>query len=92
MSELRFVQAKSKKPPYTWNVWDIHQYTPTCMYDKNTLCMFTGMSDTKDKKIWENDVVEFLGKEGKIVYCNGAFGIEYGFALGANKTIIFEEE
>lgn len=77
MSKLRLVKSKLIKAPYGWKTWDIHQYTPTCMYDKNTMCMYTELRDTSDKMIWENDVVEFLGNRGKIVYCNGAFGIEF---------------
>lgn len=77
MSELRWVKAKTMQPTYKWMKWIISEKAPYDSYDKNTLCMFTGMSDVNGKMIWEDDIVEFLGKRGKIVYCKGTFGIEF---------------
>lgn len=77
MSKLRLIKAKSTKPPYGWKTWDVSRTTLIDSYAENTSCMFTGMRDVNKEMIWENDIVEFLGKRGTIVYCNGAFGIEF---------------
>ena len=43
----------------------------------DTLCNYSGMTDTNNIPIWEHDIVEFLGQIGTIVYTAGCFGIAF---------------
>ena len=45
--------------------------------DSSTICQCTGLRDKNGKLIFENDVVDFLGHKGKVVYECGSFGIAY---------------
>lgn len=43
----------------------------------NTVCQCTGLKDKNGKLIWKNDIVNFLGHKGTIVFECGSFGIAY---------------
>ena len=45
--------------------------------DTSTICQCTGLRDKNGKLIWENDIVDFLGHKGKVMYECGSFGIAY---------------
>lgn len=45
--------------------------------EPSTICRCTGLRDMNGKLIWENDIVDFLGHKGKVMYECGSFGIAY---------------
>ena len=45
--------------------------------DPSTICQCTGLKDENGQKIWENDIVDFLGHKGRVKYECGSFGIAY---------------
>lgn len=70
-----------KFSPYTEHECKIVGYE----VDRNTICQCTGLKDKNCKLIWENDVVDFLGHKGTVVFECGSFGIGY------RKNIDWEE-
>ena len=63
---------------------EIHYSTGTCIIadnaprvDASTICRCTGSKDKNGNLIWENDIVDFLGHKGTVVFECGSFGIAY---------------
>lgn len=61
------------------DVYFIHVYEEDEHYevDRSTVCSDTGVTDKNGKKIWKNDIVDFLGNKGIIKYNCGCFGIAF---------------
>ena len=38
------------------------------LIDKNTICQCTGLKDKNGKLVWENDIVDYRGRKGKVKY------------------------
>ena len=45
--------------------------------DESTICQCTGLKDKNGKLIWENNIVDFLGHKGTVVFECGSFGIVF---------------
>lgn len=45
--------------------------------DPSTICQCTGLKDKNGKLVWENDIVDFLGHKGTVVFECGSFGIVF---------------
>ena len=59
-------------------LWGMTNDVPNMVeVDPSTICQCTGLKDKNGKLIWENDIVDFLGHKGKVMYECGSFGIAY---------------
>lgn len=51
--------------------------------DPDTLCQYTGLTDKKENKIWENDICNRNEKFYEIVKCiQGDYVLDYSYGLG----------
>lgn len=77
------ISNKCNNPPDCDPMW--YKVVITHKVDPSTICQCTGLKDENGKLIWENDIVDFLGHKGTVVFECGSFGIGY------RKNIDWEE-
>lgn len=69
------ISNKCNNPPDCDHMWD--KVVITHKVEPSTICQCTGLKDKNGKLIWKNDIVNFLGHKGTIVFECGSFGIAY---------------
>lgn len=66
-------RLSENNPPFIM----LRKYGESYEVDEHTICQCTGLKDKNGKLIWENDIVDFLGHKGTVVFECGSFGIAY---------------
>lgn len=65
------------KEPDGLYIRDIKENVMVYIDDESTICQCTGLKDKNGKLIWENNIVDFLGHKGTVVFECGSFGIVF---------------
>lgn len=65
------------KEPDGLYIRDIKENVMAYIDDESTICQCTGLKDKNGKMIWENNIVDFLGHKGTVVFECGSFGIVF---------------
>lgn len=65
------------KEPDGLYIRDIKENVMAYIDDESTICRCTGLKDKNGKLIWENNIVDFLGHKGTVVFECGSFGIVF---------------
>ena len=71
------LDIEKNKSSETYRIYPVDHVDICRIVDETTICQCTGLKDKNGKLIWENDIVNFLGHKGTIVFECGSFGIAY---------------
>lgn len=69
------ISNKCNNPPDCDPMWN--KVVITHKVEPSTICQCTGLTDKNGQEIWENDVVDYFGRKGKVKYECGSFGIVF---------------
>lgn len=76
--EDRYLFKGKEKDSEKWLEWNAIAGIPhNVSILTDTICQCTGLTDKNGQKIWENDIVDYLGRKGKVKYECGSFGIVF---------------
>lgn len=71
------LDIEKNKPSETYRIYPVDRVDICRIVDETTICQCTGLKDKNGKLIWENDVVDYFGRKGKVRYECGSFGIVF---------------
>lgn len=71
------LDIEKNKPSETYRIYPVDHVDICRIVDETTICQCTGLKDKNGKLIWENDVVDYFGRKGKVRYECGSFGIVF---------------
>lgn len=76
--EDRYLFKGKEKYSEKWIEWNAIAGIPhNVSILTDTICQCTGLRDKNGKLIWKNDIVDYLGRRGKVKYECGSFGIAF---------------
>lgn len=76
--EDRYLFKGKEKDSEKWLGWNAIAGIPhNVSILTDTICQCTGLTDKNGQEIWENDIVDYLGRKGKVKYECGSFGIVF---------------
>lgn len=76
--EDRYLCKAKRADNGEWIVWNALTGIPhDTSIIQDTICQCTGLKDKNGELIWENDIVDYLGRKGKVKYECGSFGIVF---------------
>lgn len=71
------LDIEKNKPFETYRIYPVDHVDICRIVDETTICQCTGLKDKNGKLIWNNDIVDYLGRKGKVKYECGSFGIVF---------------
>lgn len=71
------LDIEKNKPSETYRIYPVDHVDICRIVDETTICQCTGLTDKNGQEIWENDIVDYLGRKGKVKYECGSFGIVF---------------
>ena len=85
LSDGKWVKGSLVKTPFgTFIEWYENSICNKREVDTDTVCQFTGLKDCKGNKIWEHDLIHFVGHKptGEVIWSEG----DYAFMVAASEN------